>query len=59
MSPSLLREPFTLVDGGLSTVLEEMGERPAGLLWTAATLLHRPELVTEAHRRYVEHLLGL
>lgn len=50
----LLREPFTVIDGGLSTVLEEMGERPAGLLWTAAALLDRPEIITEAHRRYVE-----
>lgn len=49
-----LREPFTLIDGGLSTVLEEMGERPTGLLWTATTLLDRPEVVTAAHRRYVE-----
>jgi homocysteine S-methyltransferase len=50
----LFRHPFTLVDGGLSTVLEEMGERPAGLLWTAAVLLDRPEVITAAHRRYVD-----
>jgi homocysteine S-methyltransferase len=31
-----------------------MGERPAGLLWTAAMLLDRPEVLTAAHRRYVE-----
>lgn len=49
----LLRDPFTVIDGGLSTVLEEMGERPAGLLWTAAALLDRPQVITEAHRRYV------
>ncbi len=51
---ALLREPFTLIDGGLSTVLEEMGEHPAGLLWTAAVLIDRPEVVTAAHRRYVD-----
>lgn len=51
---ALLREPFTLIDGGLSTVLEEMGEHPAGLLWTAAVLIDRPEVLTAAHRRYVE-----
>lgn len=51
---SLLREPFTLIDGGLSTVLEEMGERPSGLLWTAAALIDRPQVITAAHRRYVE-----
>lgn len=45
---------FRLLDGGLSTVLEEMGEKPSGLLWTAAALLDRPEVITEAHRRYVE-----
>ena len=50
----LVRPPFTLIDGGLSTVLEEMGERPSGLLWTAAALIDRPSLITEAHRRYVE-----
>jgi len=51
---ALLREPFTLIDGGLSTVLEEMGEQPAGLLWTAAVLIDRPEVITAAHRRYVD-----
>ncbi len=50
----LVRSPFTLIDGGLSTVLEEMGERPGGLLWTAAALVDRPGLLTAAHRRYVE-----
>jgi homocysteine S-methyltransferase len=50
----LLREPFTIIDGGLSTVLEEMGETPSGLLWTAAALLDRPQVITAAHRRYVE-----
>lgn len=50
----LFRHPFTLIDGGLSTALEELGETPQGLLWTAAALLDRPELITAAHRRYVE-----
>jgi homocysteine S-methyltransferase len=50
----LVRSPFTLLDGGLSTVLEEMGEHPSGLLWTAAALVDRPWLITEAHGRYVE-----
>ena len=53
-STILVRDPFTLVDGGLSTALEELGERPAGLLWTAATLVDRPEVITAAHRLYVE-----
>jgi homocysteine S-methyltransferase len=51
---SLIRDPFTLIDGGLSTALEELGEQPAGLLWTAAALVDRPRLITEAHRRYVD-----
>jgi homocysteine S-methyltransferase len=54
MTAALLRSPFTVVDGGLSTALEELGERPAGLLWTAAALLDRPEVITAAHRLYVE-----
>ncbi|MDP2293165.1 MAG: homocysteine S-methyltransferase [Actinomycetota bacterium] len=48
------REPFALIDGGLSTALEEMGERPAGLLWTAAALVDRPQVLTAAHRLYVD-----
>lgn len=54
MTAALLRLPFTVLDGGLSTALEELGERPAGLLWTAAALLDRPELITAAHRLYVQ-----
>jgi homocysteine S-methyltransferase len=50
----LLRQPFTLIDGGLSTMLEEMGEQPSGLLWTAAALIDRPQVITAAHRRFVE-----
>jgi homocysteine S-methyltransferase len=50
----LFRDPFTLIDGGLSTALEELGEAPQGLLWTAAALMDRPEVITAAHRRYVD-----
>jgi S-methylmethionine-dependent homocysteine/selenocysteine methylase len=50
----LLRSPFTVVDGGLSTALEELGEQPAGLLWTASALIDRPEVITAAHRLYVD-----
>ena len=46
--------PFAVVDGGLSTVLEELGETPSGLLWTAGTLLDRPHVVAAAHRTFVE-----
>lgn len=47
-------DPFAVLDGGLSTALEELGERPAGVLWTAHTLLERPEVVTAAHRSAVD-----
>ena len=42
--------PFTVLDGGLSTVLEELGQHPNGLLWTASALAHDPEfgpMITE------------
>lgn len=51
---ALVREPFTLLDGGLSTALEELGEQPSGLLWTAAALVDRPWVITAAHRRFVD-----
>lgn len=49
-----LASPFTVLDGGLSTVLEELGEQPGGVLWTASALVERPELLVAAHRRFVE-----
>ena len=54
LPPPLIRSPFTLLDGGLSTALEELGERPSGPLWTASALVDRPELLVAAHRRYVD-----
>ena len=45
--------PFTVLDGGLSTVLEELGQHPSGLLWTASALAQDPELLVAAHRRFV------
>lgn len=53
-STNFVLDPFTVVDGGLSTALEELGERPTGMLWTAEALLDRPEVITAAHRRAVE-----
>ena len=52
--PGLLREPFTVVDGGLSTSLEELGHHPDGALWTAQLVIDRPEVIVAAHRRFVE-----
>jgi len=46
-------EPFAVVDGGLSTVLEELGEQPKGLLWTAEALLDRPHVLEAAHAAFV------
>ncbi len=55
MIPSgLLREPFTVVDGGLSTALEELGHHPDGALWTAQLVIDRPGEIVAAHRRFVE-----
>ena len=31
-----------------------MGEHPAGLLWTASVLVDRPQVITAAHRRFVD-----
>lgn len=45
---------FTILDGGLSTALEELGQACTGLLWTARWLKERPEAVVAAHRSFVE-----
>jgi len=54
LSPVISRRPFTVLDGGLSTVLEELGELPIGPLWAAAPMVDRPDIITNAHRRYVD-----
>lgn len=50
----LASKPFVVLDGGLSTALQELGEQPSGALWTAAALIDRPEVIVAAHRLYVE-----
>jgi homocysteine S-methyltransferase len=50
----LMSEPFTVVDGGLSTSLEELGHHPDGALWTAQLVIDRPEVIVAAHRRFVD-----
>jgi homocysteine S-methyltransferase len=45
---------LVLLDGGLSTALEEQGVDLAGALWTARLLGESPELLARAHRAYVE-----
>jgi homocysteine S-methyltransferase len=54
MNPAWVLDPFTVVDGGLSTALEELGHHPDGLLWTAQLVIDQPDVVVEAHRRFVE-----
>lgn len=43
-----------LLDGGLSTALEQLGWSSDGPLWTGDILLHNPEAVTQAHRSFVD-----
>ena len=45
---------FTLIDGGLSTAIEEVGGDVSGRLWTAALAVTDPELLVAAHRAFVE-----
>lgn len=45
---------FTVVDGGLSTALEEVGADIGGPLWTARTVVESPHLLERAHRGFVE-----
>ena len=54
MTPDWIVEPFTVIDGGLSTALEALGHHSTGLLWTAQLVIDRPEVVVAAHRSFVE-----
>ena len=47
MTPPFVRQPFTVVDGGLSTALDDLGHRPEGLLWTAQLVIDRPDVVVQ------------
>lgn len=49
-----LRRPFSVLDGGLSTALENLGADTSSRLWTAGAVMTSPDLVMEAHRSYVE-----
>jgi len=44
----------TILDGGLSTALEEVGADIDGPLWTARVVIESPATLVEAHRRFVE-----
>ncbi len=47
-------EPVLLIDGGLSTALENRGVQVGGVLWTGELLLTNPDIVADAHRDFVE-----
>ena len=49
-----VRDPFTVIDGGLSTALEILGADISGPLWTAQTVIDDPALLERAHRSFVE-----
>jgi homocysteine S-methyltransferase len=44
---------FAVVDGGLSTALEQLGHHPAGALWTAQFVVDQPSEIVKAHELYV------
>ena len=54
MTPPFVNQPFTVVDGGLSTALDDLGHRPEGLLWTAQLVIDRPDVLVQAHRTFVD-----
>ena len=43
-----------LIDGGLSTALEDRGHTVGGILWTGELLLADPDAVVTAHRDFVD-----
>ena len=44
---------FTVIDGGMSTALEQLGHHPQGVLWTAQLVIDQPGEVVRAHELYV------
>jgi homocysteine S-methyltransferase len=49
-----MTDEVLLLDGGLSTALEQQGFVVDGPLWTGELLLRDPEAVTRAHRTFVD-----
>lgn len=45
---------ITVIDGGLSTTLEELGADISGSSWTARALRGEPSVLERAHRAFVE-----
>ena len=54
MALSDAADGVTVLDGGLSTALEQVGVDLGGALWTARLLGEAPERIAQAHRAYVE-----
>ena len=54
MALSDAADGVTVLDGGLSTALEQVGVDLGGTLWTARLLGEAPERIARAHRAYVE-----
>ncbi len=46
--------PLTILDGGMSTALEQQGIEVGGALWTARLLADEPERIARAHRAFFE-----
>ena len=54
MPASTPSDPVTVLDGGLSTALEELGADLSSSLWTARLLSEAPHLIAAAHRAYFD-----
>jgi homocysteine S-methyltransferase len=52
MDPTIAADRITVLDGGLSSALEQLGVDLRHDLWTARLLLEEPELLVEAHARF-------
>lgn len=50
----LEKQKYVIIDGAMSTPLEQKGLELNHKLWTAKVLLDKPEKITEVHREYFE-----
>lgn len=50
----LTPDQFTVIDGGLSTQLEQHGHDLNDPLWTARVLLNDPSMIERAHRDFID-----
>jgi homocysteine S-methyltransferase len=53
LTPFLDHQGVLILDGGLATELERRGEDLADPLWSAKTLVERPEVVRAVHEEYL------